>query len=1007
MRIPNVFIGRGAVVAALCWAATAAHALDPHIPLAQLRHDMWTSKDGMPGDVWDMAQGADGAMWFGTTSGLYRFDGVRFERVAALGGAALQSNVVAALRAFPDGSLWIGYRFGGIDAWDGAALRRYGRAQGLPAAGIRAIERDRHGRTWAASVRGLLRLAHGRWIAAGAAEGLPGPMSALLRGPDGALLASDGRAAYRLDEATLRFAPAPLPAASFGAQTWPDGRPLDEDGDGRRGSAGAAGPDRAGLPRARTRLLDRDGNLWSAGAGLLRAVPADRDGLRFAAPEILRAPERISSPAVMTLLEDREGNIWAGTRRGVDRYRNNRLVSLGLPPGFSHVTLAPDADGAMWVTAMDNGAWRTWKHTPDGLRRQDERRVTSLAAGADGSLLLGGDGYIERRGRTARLRIPFPVAVPAPATAGAGAGVRLLLDDGAALWASFAMDRLYRHADGRWRPATDFGLPERAPVSMARDGHGTLWFGYGDDEIVALREGRARRYGPAEGLDIGAAGAIQDVGGALLAAGDRGLALLAGARFVRVGAEDAQALAGITGILQTPDGDLWLNGGKGLVHVRAADWRAWLAQPAGPLAFELFDTLDGYPGIAHFRAAQPSLALDRAGRIWVGATDGAAWIDPARLHRNRMAPPVGVRALSAGGRAFGARDGLALPPGTRALQLDYGAASFTMPERVRFRYRLDGVDGEWQEAGARRTAYYNNLGPGSYRFLVTAANEDGVWNPQPAALTFRILPSFWQRPSFLLLCAAALALGAWLLYRLRLRRATARLRRLLRERANERERIARTLHDTLMQSVQALLMLFEHARDGLPPDSPSRPLLERTLAQARGALAEGRDELSALRGASLAARDLAAAVAPLGRILGEQFGVRFESTVAGAPRALCRDVALEACFIAREALQNAFRHAHAGLVGLEVHYGEQEFALRVRDDGHGMATDASRPGHWGLAGMRERAAAIGARLEIGPNPGGGTLVELRLEAACAYERRVGPRQTRTPFGGLRRLLGQR
>ena len=246
-------------------------------------------------------------------------------------------------------------------------------------------------------------------------------------------------------------------------------------------------------------------------------------------------------------------------------------------------------------------------------------------------------------------------------------------------------------------------------------------------------------------------------------------------------------------------------------------------------------------------------------------------------------------------------------------------------------------------------------------------------------------PAFVQSGLFKTLCGAALVVAAGLLYRLRLRRATMRLRRRLEERAAERERIARALHDTLMQSVQALLMLFEHARGRLPDDCPDLPLIDRTLDQARAALREGRDELTALRGAAAPAQDLVGALVPLGHILGEQFGVRFAVQVDGQARPLCRDVAQEACFIAREALQNAFRHAHAARVTLEVAFGDETFELRVRDDGRGIA-HAPRPGHWGLAGMRERAAAIGGHLDIGPAPGGGTLVALAVAAHQAYER---------------------
>jgi signal transduction histidine kinase len=481
-----------------------------------------------------------------------------------------------------------------------------------------------------------------------------------------------------------------------------------------------------------------------------------------------------------------------------------------------------------------------------------------------------------------------------------------------------------------------------------------------------------------------------DAGGALLAAGDKGLAMLSGGRFVPVRLADPQALAGITGMLLRADGDLWLNGSRGLVRIPAAQWRAFLKAPAATIvAYDLFDAVDGYPGIAQFRSGQSSLVETPDGRLWLHGTDGAAWIDPARVPRNRLAPPVHILSLAADGRAIDATGPLTLPAGTRDLQIAYTAPSFTMPERVRFRYRLEGVDDDWRDAGTRRTAYYTRLGPGRYRFLVSAANEDGVWNPTGAALDVEIAPTFVQSAPFKALCFAALVLAAWLLYRLRLRRATLQLRRLLQERAGERERIARTLHDTLMQSVQALLMLFEHARGRLPDDCPDLPLIDRTLDQARSALREGRDELTALRGAAAPAQDLVGALVPLGHILGEQFGVRFAVEVDGQHRTLCRDAAQEACFIAREALQNAFRHARAAKVTLEVAFGEEAFELRVRDDGRGI-TQAPRPGHWGLAGMRERAAAIGGHLEIGQAPGGGTLVALAVPAHQAYERQ--PRQ---------------
>lgn len=624
--------------------------------------------------------------------------------------------------------------------------------------------------------------------------------------------------------------------------------------------------------------------------------------------------------------------------------------------------------------------------------------VTSLATGRDGALLVGAEGYIERRRGDIIDRIAFPTGLTQLAPGG-NFGVRLLHDDGAALWASFTYDALYRYADGQWRRSTDFGLPAYAPNAMTQGRNGELWIGYRDDEAFLLKEGKAKRYGATDGLDTGVIGALYDDGGILLAGGDRGLALFDGRRFHMVSAADPQAFTGITGIMRTPDGDLWVNGSRGLVHIAAAAWDALRrttlqggATSMNPLACEVFDTLDGYPGNSQFRAGQSSLVLDHQGRIWLNGSTGVARIDPARLYRNRIPPPMQIRALETGNRTYATRNPVTLPPGTTELQIAYAAATYTMPERVHFRYRLDGVDADWRDAGSRRMAFYTRLEPGTYHFLVEATNEDGIRSVQPAGATFRIAPTFIQSAPFKVMCAVLVLMLGYALYRLRLRYATMQLRRLLRERVDERERIARMLHDTLMQSVQALLMLFERAYEKLPAGDPERSLLGRTLALARATVTEGRDELSALRSAAGAAQDLAAALAPLGNLLSEQYGVTFATRVDGIPRALRPEVAFEIIFIAREAMQNAFRHAGATTIALELDYAATTFTLRVRDDGRGMTDQAAAPGHWGLAGMRERAAVMKARLDMVPATPSGTVVTLILDGPAAFQSESGTRR---------------
>nr|WP_314545618.1 triple tyrosine motif-containing protein [uncultured Massilia sp.] len=1002
----SLLVGLGA-------AAGDVHAADPAPALAQLHHDKWTSRDGMPGDVWEMTQDRDGWMWFATTSGLYRFDGVRFEHIQELGGVPLLSNVISTVRAFDDGSLWIGYRFAGLGVYKDGVLRHVGKEDGYDGGMAYSIVRDGRGRTWSGTNNGLYMQDGKRWQRIGADWGLPDGAGRITIDPYGRLWVRTGAGLYYLDPGAARFAASGIAEGDYTVladarqQLWIASLDAVQRLPARWNGPGRPQP-RSALPFSTDTMFDRDGNLWTnACDGVCRFRPSDLDGkdrvrLEQDAPESLASG--LSSPATMSSLEDREGNLWIATRGGVDRLRRNRVVPLGLPPGTSYMTMALDGAGTLWLTGQRMQVSTLWRHDAAGLREQADTAVTSVAAGSDGALLVARRGAIERRfpdGR--RATIPFPATLPAPA---AKAGVRALMEARDAVWATFLYDRTYRYADGRWRDAATFGLPGVPAVCIDMAADGSTWFGYLDNRVYVLQGDKARAYGSAQGLDVGVVGALAEADGVRIVGGDKGVAILAGGRFVRVRGADPQLLAGVSGIVRDARGDMWFNGRSGLVRVPRAAWRAAVAAPEKPIGdYQLFDGVDGYPGIARMQYGQSSLVPGRDGRLWISGTDGAASIDPRQVARNPVAPPIHVLGLSEGGRHHVAAGVPALPAGTRDLQIDYTAPSFRMPERVRFRYRLDGVDSGWQDAGTRRTAYYNNLGPGSYRFHVGAANEDGVWTAQDATLAFTIAPTFVQGTAFKLLCAAAIAFCAWLLVRLRLRAATRQLRRLLRERAGERERIARTLHDTLMQSVQALLMLFETARDRLPADNPSRPLLDRTLEQARRTLDEGRDELYALRGAGAPGQDLAAALAPLGHMLGEQYGVRFDIAVEGTRRLLRPDVAQEACFIAREALQNAFRHARARQVQLRLRYEETAFVLEVSDDGRGLAPGPAPPGHWGLAGMRERAAAIGAHIAIGAAepPGGGTLVALRLDARLAYA--APPRRRRLP--GLSPFRGAR
>jgi len=376
-------------------------------------------------------------------------------------------------------------------------------------------------------------------------------------------------------------------------------------------------------------------------------------------------------------------------------------------------------------------------------------------------------------------------------------------------------------------------------------------------------------------------------------------------------------------------------------------------------------------------------------------------IDPAAIRRNPMPPPVAVLSLTADDQPHRVLGGeVRLPPGTRNLQIAYTALSLSIPERVRFRYMLDGYDDGWQDAGTRRTAFYNDPGPGAYVFRVIAANNDGVWNEVGASLPLVIAPRYYQTPWFR---ALAVVLGVsllWIAYLLRLRRLSAQIRERLQERHRERERIARELHDTLLQSVQGLILRFHAVAESLGREAPSHAAMERVLQRADEVMGEARDRVLDLR--AHAPGELPEMLADLGEELVPDYAVDFRMVVDGTPRALDPLVCEEVYRIAREAVLNAFQHAHAGHVVAELAYAPELLLVRVRDDGVGLPADVlragGRSGHWGLSGMRERAKRVGAALDLRSAAGKGTDVTLRVPGDMAY--RGQPRAA----GRLRRLL---
>ncbi len=383
----------------------------------------------------------------------------------------------------------------------------------------------------------------------------------------------------------------------------------------------------------------------------------------------------------------------------------------------------------------------------------------------------------------------------------------------------------------------------------------------------------------------------------------------------------------------------------------------------------------------------PSVATTPDGRLWFATKSGLFSIDPRNIRRNAVPPRVHLLAVHAGGREYAAVARMELAAGTRSLQIDFTTTCFSAPELVRFRYRLDGVDTAWQDSQGRRQADYTNLPPGQYLFRVTAANEDGVWSSTDETMTLIVPAAFWQTGWFKGACVAITLALAAAAYSLRTRALARSVRLRLEERLDERERIARELHDTLLQGTQGLVLGFQVAAAKLPGSDPRRAEMESLLDRADEVVAEARDRVHMLRSPDEVGVDLPTALTAVAGDLAAGTNTRLDVRIDPALPPVRENVRCELFFIGREALINAFRHARGRTVSLELSRDPQELRLAVRDDGEGIAPATlaeGHSGHFGLQGMRERAKNIGATLQVRSEAGRGTEIEVLLPAERAF-----------------------
>ena len=984
------------LLALIALTAPGGLALDPGARPDEYIQTGFTVEGGLPSNVVNaILQTRNGFLWIGTDAGLARFDGRRFVPLYFRSPPPGSQGIVQALAEGPNGDLWIGTGAGlariaraGLDFFDRSFSTLFHIGPGIRDE-VKCLRFDHAGFLWVGTSAGLYRFANGTFvpILSGVITRIEGGRrDRLLIVVDGKFAEWDGR---RIVNQTSTARQPGFQAGQItdvlqdhGGTTWfcaLGGLAKRENGKIRR-VYGTNDDLDVRARRAELAYEDRQGTVWVQFANALYRLSSD-------------APELLLQKSVRVIYSDRDGVLWAGTNgEGLFRFKDRLIRMLtqrdGLPNDTT-MTVLKRKNGTLWVgnncaglSVWNGHRFRTFAER-DGLSNScvwalAEDQADNLWIGTwGGGMFRFANGHFTQFSEHQGLPGKVVRAIHA-----APDGSLWIATDGGVSHMAHGKFRNYTRADG---------LSSDRILSVYEDRYGAVWAGTsgGVDRMSGNRfipTSFSKGILDPRSLNFG-----EDASGTLYVLNaPRGLAAVEGGRPVNIN-QDLE-LFGMAAIAQ----DLWLSGGNGLFRFARNALERTNLNSGPPLNYTVFGVRDGM-NTAQCSIGTPNIAVTPDGKLWVATVAGLAELDVRHMPSAETKPATFVTEVTVDRARQVAGRELILPPGPHHVEFHFNSISLTSPEKIRFQYRLDGIDPEWLDADGSLAAVYTSIPTGVRRFHVRACNVDGVWDPVGIAYEVTQRPYFYETAWFrwdVFLTAALLLAG---LYRLRLRQIANEFTLRLEERVNERTRIARELHDTLLQSFHGLMLRFQAVQNLLP----ERPLeARRSLAiaidRAAEAITEGRDAVQELRSNSLGGKNLVESLTVLGEDLAANHAISknggpeasFRVLVEGLPRQLHTPIQEDLYCISREAIANAFRHARAKQIELDLRYGRRMLRLRVRDDGIGIDRNllarGAREEHWGLPGMRERATAIGANFEVWSDLDRGTEIELTVPASVAY-----------------------
>lgn len=958
---------------------------------------VWQTDDGLPQNmVTSAAQTSDGYLWFGTYGGLARFDGERFHVFDSANTPELRDRRISSLFEDAQGILWIGHEAGVITRYREGRFDFVTGSSGIMGEKVIGIGSDDQGQLWAMRENGAVdAVASGTRVPSLIAPDLPGVM-AWTRSAHGVIwVAENGQAAHLAEGKlnTVSFGPRRdedyvlgiAAAADGGAwilcdnrvRKWKDGGWTEDRGtfpwpsgplacalelrdgtlavgtiysglhlifrDGRRSVCFDRGN---GLPQNWVRFLyeDREANLW-IGAGSAGLV-----SLHATAFSVLNSPDQWQGCTVLSVAPGQDGALWIGTD-GATLYHyaagnwKHYGDAEGLPNGYIPA-VTENHEGEVWVGHF----WWGSPYRLEGGRfvrpaSVDEKSSPVFALAADGGRLLVGnrEGLLQLQGDRATWLVESPGG-------SAGAACAIAVERGGGIWCGFEEGGLARLADGKLSMFhRKDGLASDAVRCLLSDDDGSLWIGTADSGLSRFKDGRFVNLSVAQGL----------------------------------------ADNGICYILDDGLGYFWLSTHHGIQRVSKSELNRCADGLTPVFPSQIYDRSDGLPVIEFTGGLQAAACKTSDGRLWFGSSKGVVSVDPARIRPNPIPPPVVFESLWVDGNNLpivGRSVRSRLSPDHQRLEFRFSGLSFVAPSKVRFRYRLDGIDQTWVEAGSKRTAFYSRLPAGTYRFRVIACNNDGVWNSEGVSVAFTVAPFFWQTWWFVSLCVllagVTVASLARQLTRRRMQRQIEQMER-QHEIERERSRIAQDIHDDVGASLSRIAMLSQPTHSDLSEPGRTAAMLSRIYATAREV--------------TRALDEIVWAVDPRHDTLDSlvDYMGKFAQHFLGATTVRCRlDLPVEVpawpltaetrhnLFLAfKEALNNAAKHATADEVRISFRLRPDSFVLVVKDNGRGFVpahTDSSEADRVtsgsGLANMQARLARIGGWCEISSAPGQGTSV---------------------------------